>query len=385
MSRPPRIAYISHCARLSGAEIGLLRLVEAAAGQIAATVVLAEDGPLVEPLERAGARVAILPLAEQARSLTRAQVAGGRSAGRTALEVARYVGALAVRLRALQPDLVHTNTLKAGVYGTAAARLAGLPTVWHLHDRIARDYLPGPVAPLMRGLVTTAPSALIVPSQATLETVGRPWRPGLRTAVIPLPIPQPAKAHEIRPVARRIGIVGRLTPWKGQHVFLRAFAAAFGDGDQEAVVIGAAMFGEDLYARELERLAAELGIGDRVTFTGFRRDVAAELAALDVLVHASVLADPLATVVLEGMAAGVPVVSADAGGHAAYVTDGRDGLLHRPGDVDGLAAAMRRAVGDHALRVRLGAEGRRTAARFSGPVVLEEMLALYRDVLGNRR
>ena len=181
-----------------------------------------------------------------------------------------------------------------------------------------------------------------------------------------------------------MGIVGRLTPWKGQDVFLRAFAAAYPDGPEEAVVIGGAMFGEDDYAAGLRTLTRELGIADRVTFTGFRADVAAEIAELDVLVHASVLPDPLTTVVLEGMAAGIPVVSANAGGHAAFVREGVNGLLHEPGDAVGLAAALRRTA-DPVLRARMGAEGRHTARCFAGPVVVEEMLQVYRDLMRSSR
>jgi glycosyltransferase involved in cell wall biosynthesis len=79
---------------------------------------------------------------------------------------------------------------------------------------------------------------------------------------------------------------------------------------------------------------------------------------LDVLVHASVTADPLATVVLEGMAAGLPVVSTDDGGHAEHVENGRGGLLHPPGDVETLASALERVAGDREPRARLGAAGR---------------------------
>jgi glycosyltransferase involved in cell wall biosynthesis len=378
-----KVAYVGHVARRSGAEIGLLRFI-VAADELEATVLLAEDGPLVEPLRTAGAQVEVLPLAEEARGLSKAEVRPGASLAGAAVHMPGYVRTLAGRLRELDPDLVHTMSLKSGVYGTLAARLARLPVVWHLHDRLAADYLPRPAVGPMRMLARTLPSALVVPSSSTLATVGSRFRPGLRRAIIPLPVPIPARPCEVRDRVERVGIVGRLTPWKGQHVFLRGFARAFPEPHVRAVVIGSATFGEDAYERELRALAERLRIADRVEFIGFVDDVQAELQRLDVLVHASVTADPLATVVLEGMAAGLPVVSTNDGGHAEHVENGREGLLYPPGDVNALAGALERAAGDRELRARLGAAGREKARDFGSEAVVERMLALYGELVGSR-
>ena len=106
------------------------------------------------------------------------------------------------------------------------------------------------------------------------------------------------------------GMVGRIAPWKGQDVFLGAFAHAFGQGDERAVIVGGALFGEDDCARELSRLADALGVGNRVEFRGHRPNVWDELSRIDVLVHASVTPEPFGQVIIEGMAAGVPVIAA---------------------------------------------------------------------------
>ena len=378
-----KVVYLDHVARLSGAEIGLLRFI-AAADELEATVLLAEDGPLVEPLRTAGARVEVLPLAEEARGLGKAEVRPGASLAVAAVHMPGYVWTLAGRLRELDPDLVHTMSLKSGIYGTLAARLARLPVVWHLHDRLAADYLPRPAVCPMRMLARTLPSALVVNSSSTLATVGRRFRPGLRRAIIPLPVPIPARPCELRDRVERVGIVGRLTSWKGQHVFLRAFARAFPEPDVRAVVIGSATFGEDAYERELRALAERLRIADRVEFTGFVDDVPAELQRLDVLVHASVLPEPLGQVVVEGMATGLPVVAADAGAPAEYIEDGREGLLYPPGDVEALTDALERAAGDRELRARLGAAGREKAREFGSEATIERMLSLYGQLVGSR-
>jgi glycosyltransferase involved in cell wall biosynthesis len=377
------VTYVGHVARYSGMEIGLVRFI-AATDAVDATVILAEDGPLVALLEDAGAQVEILPLAEHARGLKREDLRPGRAQAAAALEVARYVRRLRERLRELRPDLVHTHSLKAGVYGGLGARLAGLPVIWHLQDRLERDYLPAPVVLPMRLLASTLPSALVVPSRHTLATVGSRFRPGLRVAIIPFPVPLPARACEVRDRVEEVGMVGRLAPWKGQHLFLDAFARAFAESSVRARIVGSAIFGEKFYEDELRAQARALGIEDRVDFVGFKPDVDAELRRLDVLVHASVTADPLATVVLEGMAVGVPVISANDGGHAEHIRNGREGLLFRPGDADALADALRRTADDRELRVAMSEAGRRKAREFAPDAVVDRMLTLYRDVAGRR-
>jgi glycosyltransferase involved in cell wall biosynthesis len=377
------VTYVGHVARHSGSEIGLVRFI-AATDEVDATVILAEDGPLVRALEDAGTRVEILPLAEHVRGLKKEQMRPGWAQARAAPEVARYVGRLRERLRELQPDLVHTHSLKAGLYGGLAARLAGVPVIWHLHDRLAPDYLPRPAVRPMRFLASTLPSALVVPSRHTLATVGRRFRPGLRIAIIPFPVPMPSEPCEVRDRVTEIGMVGRLAPWKGQHVFLEAFARAFPDNRVRARIVGSAIFGEGSYAGELRARAEALGIADRVDFVGFTPHVDAELRRLDVLVHASVTADPLATVVLEGMAAGLPVVSADDGGHAEHIENGREGLLFPPGNADALAETLRLVASERELRATMSEAGRMKAREFAPDAVVGRMLALYGDVAGRR-
>jgi glycosyltransferase involved in cell wall biosynthesis len=375
-----RVVFLSHAARLSGAEIGLLRFVQATRGVVSSHVVLAEDGDLVGALREAGARVDVLALEEGARSLRRSELAPGRRQLAAGGPLGRYVLALRALLRDVRPDLVHTVSLKAGVYGSMAARLAGVPIIWHLHDHLTAEYLPARSVAPMRVLTGWWPSGLLVPSRSVLDTVGR-RRGGLPTGVLPFPVPLPEAAVEPRGQVSVVGMLGRITPWKGQDVFLDAFAQAFPAGDVRARIIGNALFGETGYEHELHAQAVRLGIGDRVEFTGFRADVDAELRRLDVLVHASVLPDPLPGVVIEGMGMGLPVVAAGAGGNPEHVVDGVNGLLHVPGDVADLARALRRAADPLTDRVALGRAARQSARRYAPDVIVAQILEFYAEVL----
>jgi glycosyltransferase involved in cell wall biosynthesis len=180
-------------------------------------------------------------------------------------------------------------------------------------------------------------------------------------------------------------MVGRLAPWKGQDVFLEAFARAFPGGEEQAVLAGSAMFGEDAFEAQLRARSAELGIAERVEFTGFVDDVHALLAGCDVLVHASVIAEPFGQVVIEGLAAGLAVIATDSGGPAEIITDGVDGLLCPAGDVGLLAELLRRLANDPAERDRLGAAGLRRAADFRPEVIAGLVEHSYRLLLRSKR
>jgi len=385
--RRPRVVYLDHVARLSGAEIALSRLLDAVRDDVEAHVILAEDGPLVARLSAAGAAVEVLPMADRVREARKGEMTGSRPPWGAVVDLARYIWVLRARLRQLEPDLVHTNSLKAAIYGGLAARLAGRRLVWHIRDRIASDYLPRAAVLGVRGLSRLLPHRILANSVTTLATLP----PSARTSVLynaltPADALAPARSGTVRSEgvpgeALTVAMVGRIAPWKGHDILLRAFATAFAGGPQRLHVIGDAMFGEESYADGLRSLAATLEIEKQVVWRGFRSDVAAELALVDVLVHCSTTPEPFGSVVVEGMLAGLPVVAAADGGPVEIIDTGRDGLLVPPGDVAALAQALNTLDRDPELRQRLGRAAVDVAARFSPERARASLLEAYTKVL----
>jgi glycosyltransferase involved in cell wall biosynthesis len=389
--RPLRVAFVDHTARLGGGEIALLNLVSNLdPALVTPIVILFSAGPLADALRAESIETHIVP-ASAAMLDTRKNSLGVKSifkAG-TGLAALRHVRRVAAKLRALNVDIVHTNSLKADIIGGLAGRLARRCVVWHVRDRIADDYLPATTARLFRRLCRLIPHFVIANSASTLSTLELPSTP--KVAVVPSGVRRyseiihdgtPAEAEqghaslEQTPV---IGIVGRISPWKGQHVFLRA-AAIVHQRRPEArfKIVGSVLFGEEAYEQEIRALAISLGIDRFVDFAGFTHDVPATMAGLSIMVHASTTGEPFGQVVIEAMAAGKPVVATDGGGIPEIVQDGLTGLLVPMGDAPAMAAAILRLLDDPAAMLRMGARGReRVISHFTIEHTARKVEAVY--------
>lgn len=366
-----RVVVLDHTSVLSGGELAIARAISGLGADVSVHAILATDGPLRARLEAVGATVEILELDPVARTVARGDVRAGSLRPRAIAAAARHVVVLARRLRQLRPDVVHTNSLKAALYGGVAARLAGVPCVWHVRDRIEVPYLPTTAVRVVRAAARTLPAAIVANSASTLSTLG--IRDG---TVVPSPLDPSIPLATTRSAAGptlRVAMVGRLAEWKGQRLAIDAFVEAFGDRSATLAIAGTAMFGEDAYEAALQAHVADAGLAARVSFLGFVDDVAGLYETTDIVVHASLLAEPFGQVVIEAMGAGCAVVVADGGGPAEVVTDGLDGVVYPRGDVHALATALRALGDDAALRARLGAAARATAASYT-PVALAPML-----------
>ncbi len=189
--------------------------------------------------------------------------------------------------------------------------------------------------------------------------------------------PQPRRARGALPC---LVTCGRLEPYKGHHILLRAVAQL----DRPVRVV---LVGEGPQQQRLAQLAAELGMAERVEFTGPlpQARLAEVYAEADVFVLASVILersgkrDVIPNVLAEAMAMQLPVVATSISGIAELVTDGVSGRLVPPNDAAALARVLGELLDDPAQRQRLAREGAATVARmFDRDVNIEELAALFR-------
>jgi glycosyltransferase involved in cell wall biosynthesis len=175
-----------------------------------------------------------------------------------------------------------------------------------------------------------------------------------------------------------VGAVGRLSAEKGFDVLIRAAHRLVRAGHDLEVVIA----GEGDARPQLEALAAELGLGERVRMLGYRADPRGLYEALDLFVLSS-LREGLPNVVLEAMAMEVPVLATRVAGVPRLIHDGANGLLAEPDSVDALAGGMARLLGDADARTRLASAGRRTVVeRYSFTARMQKVRAVYDRLLG---
>ncbi|MBF6209869.1 glycosyltransferase family 4 protein [Nocardia puris] len=358
-----KAVFLSHTAAPSGAELATMRLLTALRdsplGAVDPVMVCTEPGPMVTALRARGIPVTVYANDFDNRSMTITGSSPLRllTGGFSLARIGWRLGAL---VRDEHADVVVAASVKALLMGALAARRAGVPLVWQVHDRVSAEYFGRLLAPLVRLLAVLCCAGLIANSRATERS--------LPTRRVPTVVAYPGiefdadheRSPQRPPADTVVAIVGRLTPWKGQDVALRALAATT-IRPRRVLVVGGTFFGEQDFRAELEALAAETGLP--VAFTGHVDDPAALMREADILVHCSVLAEPFGQVVVEGMRAGCAVVAADAGGPAEIVESEVDGLLVAPRH-DDLVRALDRLIGDRGLRIRLGERARVHARRF---------------------
>jgi len=286
-----------------------------------------------------------------------------------------------------QIDLLHTN-IRVGHdrEGILAAQLAGIPCVCHVRDFEKLNWFD-------RRLAARA-SACIYISQAVQHCHLEAGVPHEKGRVVYNGVDWAAfgAAQDCEETRRSlgaegseplVGIVGRLDHWKGQHVFLEAMAVIRERLPQaRGVVIGDPVPYDLAYRDRLLALRDELILSQQVSFHGFRQDLPGLMAALDVLVLASISPEPFGRVLIEAMAAATPVVATDAGATREIVQHGAEGLLVPAGDAQALATAVVQLLSDPDLAEAMGRRGQETVReRFSVQQYVGGVEAVYRQLL----
>ncbi len=397
------IAFLSVSAEMGGSEVCLLQLlrgIRRSEPSWRLVVVVPREGALAARARNVGADVRILPLPA---SLARLGESGVRTGAALARTGASFVGAaatmrsycrnLAQLLMEVEADLVHANGFKLHVLGARAAR-ADMPVVWHVHEYVS----PRPITRVLLKRHAARASVIVANSRsvendlrsvlgadATVRTIYNAVDLDEFSPEGPMAdLDELARLAPAPPGTIRVGLLATFGRWKGHDPFLRAIRQLNTRIPVRGYVIGAPLYdtaGSQYTLAELRQLAADLGVAERVGFTGFIDRPAAALRALDVAVHASIQAEPFGLVIAEAMACGRAVIVSMAGGAAELVRDGIDALTHPPGDVDALAVAIQRCAERAELRQRLGAAARQSAlSRFDSAAFTADFIDLYRGV-----
>jgi glycosyltransferase involved in cell wall biosynthesis len=385
-----RALYVNHTSRVSGGELSLLTLLGGLPEQVE-PVVACPEGDLAERLRALG--IEVIPIRGTDGSLRLHPARTPRALaemGHATLQLRRAAG----RTNA---DLVHANSIRAGLIATGAGIAGGPPTVVHV-----RDCLPeGRVSALTLRAIGRA-DAVIANSSYTRSTLG----PAKASATVvhnavDLSRFEPEGLTKAEAQARLglegagpvLAVVAQITPWKGQDDAIRIAGELLArHPDLQLLLVGSAKFDSaatrydnKAFLESLHRQVDELDLAGAVRFLGQREDIPEILRGVDLLLVPS-WEEPFGRAIVEAMAAGVPVLATEVGGPPEILdAEGGEqcGLVLPPRRPDLWAEATEGLLADRGRLAAMADAGRRTARRSFGlDRHVSAVLGVYESVVG---
>lgn len=288
-----------------------------------------------------------------------------------------------------RPSLVHTHSSKAGILGRWAARLAGVPVIFHtVHGFSFHDYQSLPVRKLyvwLERVTTRITTKTVVVSYANAEK-------GEKSGVFTkndwvlcrdaIPVRRFLVSGERRtrltswgvdPQKTIIGMVACFKPQKSPVDFIDVAARVLGATKNVHFV----MAGDGELRPAIEARIREHGIGDHVTLLGWQEDMPEIYRNLDIVVLTS-LWEGLPCVFSEAMASELPIVATNVDGAREAINDGENGFLHQPHDIEGIAHSVIRLVQNPELRRTMGSRGKARVAEFDIETSVSRLEEAYR-------
>jgi glycosyltransferase involved in cell wall biosynthesis len=366
------LLFVDHATTVGEPQRFLLELLQRLPSTVAPTV-MCPAGDLMDAIEAAEVPVISLPEAAAGGSaLPRRLSAATAELAASGLVVRRAAGRIGA-------DLVHANSVHAGLIAGAARRLGGPPTIVDVHG----------------ALPSTLPSSvvhrLLRVSGVAVIRAGGARSSALRAAAI-MAKAQARSLVDVPPQAKLVGVIAEITPSKGQDTAVKAFELIRQrEPDARLILVGRAPassrsgYDNVSFERWLYRLVRSLDLESCVEFWGAREDHAMLLRALDVLMAPS-WQEPFGGHVLDAMALETAVIATNVGGLADYVTHGVDGLLLPPRAEVAWAVALERVLRDGSLRSMMVAQAARTAhTRFPPDDAMSELFKLYDEIADRPR
>ena len=370
---PIPILFLEQQAHRAGAQRVLGEVLHAVEPDYLPIVGFPEDGPYVGEIKRRGIETFLYPL-------------GRYSSGRKSVaDMAKlplrsvYCGWLLARIiRRRGIRLVYINGPRSLIAGALAARLTGTPAVFHLHLTMTRKTDILVVARAARHM------AKILACSETTAAVLLASHPELKSIlqVIYNPVRLPCDAKPGSPPAGGlsadapdgrafvVGVVGRITAQKGQHVVLDAALELARRGQRARVILvgapGPHSPDDDSYLSSLKSFVRNSGLDNQISWAGYQEDPNPLYRACDVIVIPSTVSEGLPMVAIEAMQLGIPVIGSSVGGIPEVVRDGVNGYLFPPGNSAALADRIQQLLTDSGLLMQMKAAARSSVdGRFS--------------------
>jgi glycosyltransferase involved in cell wall biosynthesis len=357
------VLFIHHANDMYGADIGLLHSIKCLdRNKYHPIVILPSDMPppgmLSSELERLGIEYHFAPLGILRRKyLSRRKI--------IPLLLGLMKGIIYVRSTARKRGvaLVYVNTIVT-VSGAIGGRLAGVPVLWHIREILA---MPRPIRWALHNALSLCADRIVCISSAVRDSLLKEARylagksVVVYNAVSVAPGFGAAQGVSLRDElgvpqgAPLVGMVGRVTHWKGQEVLAEAAGQVLQNHpDTHFVAVGGYFADEVHYLEKLKSLISSLGLNGKFHLADYRPNVTAVYRALDIFVLPSRKPEPFGRVTVEAMMQGRAVIATDHGGTCELIQQGVTGVLVPPSDSKALVTAIERFLEDRALGEKMG-------------------------------
>jgi glycosyltransferase involved in cell wall biosynthesis len=383
MPNPPAVLIVDTYSEMSGAEVTLVAMLKKwDRNRFHPIVAIPATGTLHQQLTAIGVETHIIPMDPLIKTRNLLKAAG------YPLAIFSAVRRLARLAKERRVALIHTNSLRAHLYGLLAAKLARVPAVPYLHDLYQDGWV-------RRGLISLfgfGAERIIVNSRVVQATFDDAPRCRDKVELIYPPLDEgfgPANSPErvqtefgLEGCYPAVGLVAHLHPMKRPEDLIRAAPQVLAEfPTARFLIVGGTHAAPPGYFEGLVQLVADLGLRERVTFVGFRHDVAEFYTAFDMLVLTS-LGEPFGKVLIEAMASETPVIGTALAGPLEIIQNGITGLLIPPRDPAAVADAILDLARHPAMIKSIGRAGREWVQdRFAIQKYTADIENLFKTVL----
>ncbi len=340
-----RVLYVNHTGLVSGAEKVLLGILgKLNRERFEPIAICPSHGQLADEIEQLGVERLPMPTLRARFSWRpdRALVAG--------IALVKMAGALRRQIKIAAPDLIHANSVRAGIAATLAAAATGIPVIWHVHDTLPKH----PLSSVIRAFAFVARNTQIIAVSRSTAKCFQGWFPlggrictihnGVDLSRFSTEQPTDTSFRECIGLSKNdflVCAVGQICVRKGLFELIDALSRIRHEAPHiHLAIVGKVVFPhEEEYLKTLYSVTERSALNGHVHFTGELSDVSPVLQAADLLVLNS-LDEPFGLVLIEAMASGTPVLATRVGGIPEIVTDSENGWLVEKADTTALASKL---------------------------------------------
>lgn len=288
--------------------------------------------------------------------------------------------------------IIHTNGLKAHIFGSLAGRLTNTDVVWHVRDIIEKENAK--LILKMAANIRLNKAICVSQSTANYLNINDRKKVVIYNAALEKRIKQIMESEDGSKLRVHYGIknddivignISRIVRWKGQHIILDIFRKLVKENDNIKLLLVGSSDNEDNYLEQLTEYVCENNLAEKVIFTGFVEDPLPIYSIIDIFIHTPIEPDPLPRAVMEACCFGIPVIGSSLGGITEMISNNEDGYLVDINNYKQIENAFIDLIQQRELRQKMGENSRYNAiTKFGIANHLNNILQVYYDILGIR-